>query len=156
MRCIAAVFIHRLLTRDQMQWHVNVCLELREKANKDPTFRSISRIITGDESWIYDYHQETKQRSSQWKSPQSPIAKKAWQVQSSTKSMLIVFSTWRDSSWICPYWHYSQLWLLLWCFETLERKCVTRKTRILAQPQLATSSWQRACPHVPENHRVCD
>jgi hypothetical protein len=52
----------------------NMCLELREKANEDPTF--ISRIITGDESWIYGYDPETKQQSSQWKSPQSPRAKR--------------------------------------------------------------------------------
>jgi hypothetical protein len=68
---------------------VNVCLELREKANEDPT--CISRIITGDESWIYIYDPETKQQSSQWKRPQSSRAKKAWQVQNSTMSMLITF-----------------------------------------------------------------
>jgi hypothetical protein len=38
-----------------------MCLELQEKANEDPTFTHISRIITGDESWIYDYDPETKQ-----------------------------------------------------------------------------------------------
>jgi histone-lysine N-methyltransferase SETMAR len=59
------------------------------KANKEQTF--ISRIITGDESWIYGYDPETKQQLSQWKSPQSPRAKKVQQVQSSTKSMLIFF-----------------------------------------------------------------
>jgi hypothetical protein len=45
----------------------------------------------GDESWIYDYDPETKQQLSQWKSPQSPRAKKARQVWSSTKNMLTVF-----------------------------------------------------------------
>jgi hypothetical protein len=30
----------------------------------------------GDESWVYGYDTETKQQSSQWKSPQSPTAKK--------------------------------------------------------------------------------
>jgi hypothetical protein len=30
----------------------------------------------GDERWIYGYDPETKQQSSQWKSPQSPLAKK--------------------------------------------------------------------------------
>jgi hypothetical protein len=53
-----------------------MCLELREKANEDPTF--ISRIITGGENWIYGYDPETKKQSSQLKSPQSPRAKKAW------------------------------------------------------------------------------
>jgi hypothetical protein len=66
-----------------------VCLELREKANEHPTF--ICRIITGDESWIYGYDPETKQQSPQWKSRQSPRTKKALQVLSSKKSMLIVY-----------------------------------------------------------------
>jgi hypothetical protein len=90
MHCIAAKFVPRLLTNDQKQRRVNVCLQLQEKANEDPTFTHISRIITGDESWIYRYNPETKQQSLQWKSPQSPRAKKVWQVQISTNSMLIV------------------------------------------------------------------
>jgi hypothetical protein len=53
----------------------------------DPTF--ISRIITGDDSWIYGYDPEIKQQSSQWKSPQSPRVEKARQVWSSKKSMLL-------------------------------------------------------------------
>jgi hypothetical protein len=61
------------------------------EAKEDPTFMRISRIITDEESWIYNYDSEIKQQSSQWKSPQSPRAKQAWQVQSSTKITLIVF-----------------------------------------------------------------
>jgi hypothetical protein len=45
----------------------------------------------GDESLIYGYYPETKQQSSQWKSSQSPRAKKMRLVQTLTKSMLIVF-----------------------------------------------------------------
>jgi hypothetical protein len=41
-------------------------------------------------------------------------------------------------------------------FEMFERKCAKKKTRTLAQPQLAPSSRQCTCPHVPDNHRVCD
>jgi hypothetical protein len=37
-------------TNDQKQRRVNMCLELQEKANKDPTF--ISRIITVEEPTI--------------------------------------------------------------------------------------------------------
>jgi hypothetical protein len=54
---------------------------------------SISRIIKGDEKLDLGYDPQTKQQTLQWKSPQSPRAKKARQIQSSTKSMLIVFST---------------------------------------------------------------
>jgi hypothetical protein len=74
------------LTNDQKQQCLNVCLELQEKANEGPTF--ISSIITGDKSWFYGYDPERKQRSSHWKSPLSPRARKAQQVRSSTKSML--------------------------------------------------------------------
>jgi hypothetical protein len=42
-------FVPWFLTIDQKPQHVNVCLELQEKANEDPTF--ISRIIAGDKSW---------------------------------------------------------------------------------------------------------
>ena len=91
MRRIAAKFVPRLLTSHQKQRRVEVCQELQETSNSDPTF--ISRIITGDESWVYGYDPETKQQSSQWKSPQSPRPKKARQVRSQTKSMLIVFLT---------------------------------------------------------------
>jgi hypothetical protein len=48
-------------------------------------------IITGDESWVHDYDLETKQMSSQWKTPSSPWPKKARQVRSKVKTMLIAF-----------------------------------------------------------------
>jgi histone-lysine N-methyltransferase SETMAR len=51
----------------------------------------MSRIITGDESWVYGYDPETKWQSSQWKSPSSPRQKKARMSHRSTKTMLIVF-----------------------------------------------------------------
>jgi hypothetical protein len=59
------------------------------EGKEDQTF--ISRIITGDESWIYGYDPETKQQSSQWKNPQSPRARYTHKVWSSTKNMLISF-----------------------------------------------------------------
>lgn len=89
MRRVAAKFVPRLLSVDQKQRRVDVCSELRETSENDPTF--ISRVITGDESWFYGYDPETKQQSSQWKSPRSPRPKKARQVRSATKTMLIVF-----------------------------------------------------------------
>jgi hypothetical protein len=52
----------------------------------------LSRVITGDESWIYGYDPDTKQQSSQWKSPNYRRPKKARQVRSKVKSMLIIFS----------------------------------------------------------------
>jgi hypothetical protein len=58
-----------------------------KQARDDPNFN----IITGDETWAYGYDPETKQQLSQWKSPNSLLPKKARQVRSNVKSMLIVF-----------------------------------------------------------------
>jgi histone-lysine N-methyltransferase SETMAR len=68
MRRISAKFVPRLLTNDQKQRRINLCVELREKANENQTF--ICRIITGDEIWIYSYDPEIEQQSLQCKSPQ--------------------------------------------------------------------------------------
>ena len=90
MHRVAAKFVSRILTADQKQQCVNVCTELRQLASDDETF--LSRVITGDESWVYDNDPEAKQQSSQWKSPtSSPRPKKAGQVKSNVKSMIITF-----------------------------------------------------------------
>jgi hypothetical protein len=89
MHHVATKFVSRILTTDQKQQYVNVCEELRQIASSDATF--LSRVITGDESWSYCYDPETKQQSSQWKGPNSLRSKKARQVKSKVKSMLIIF-----------------------------------------------------------------
>jgi histone-lysine N-methyltransferase SETMAR len=77
------------LTADQKQQHVNVCKELHQITSNDATI--LSRVITGDKSWIYSYDPETKQQSSQWKRSNSPRPNKARQVKRKVKSMLIIF-----------------------------------------------------------------
>ena len=51
----------------------------------------MSRVINGDESRVYGYDSETKQQSSQWKSPTSPKPKKTRQVKNNVKRMIITF-----------------------------------------------------------------
>ena len=70
---------------------VEICKELRQSTAEDPSL--MSRIITGDESWVYGYDPEAKQQSTQWKSPSSPRPQKARQSRSAIKSMLIIFFT---------------------------------------------------------------
>jgi histone-lysine N-methyltransferase SETMAR len=89
MRRISATFVPRLLSDDQKALCISVCREQKQQARDDPNF--ISNITTGDETLVYGYDPETKQRSSQWTSPNSPWPKKARQVRSNVKSMLIVF-----------------------------------------------------------------
>jgi len=87
---VAAKFVPRILTADQKQQRVNFRTELRQLASDDETF--LSRVTTGDESWVYGYGPEAKQQSPRWKSPTSPRPKKkARQVKSNVKSMIITF-----------------------------------------------------------------
>jgi hypothetical protein len=98
----AMKFVPWHLKDDQKQRHINVCLELREMASSAPAF--ISRIIMVDESWIYGYDLETKQQSSQWKSPQSPRAKECskFGVQQRACSLFFLDLKWRDSEVVLP------------------------------------------------------
>jgi len=58
MHRVTAKFVPRILTADQKQQSVNVCTELHQLASDDEMF--LSRVITGDESWVYGYDPETK------------------------------------------------------------------------------------------------
>jgi len=69
MRRVAAKFVPRLLTQDQKDTRLTLCQELENQIESDPNF--LSEVITGDESWCYGYDPETKQASSQWKTPTS-------------------------------------------------------------------------------------
>ena len=89
MRHVTAKFVPRLLTAEQMNDRVSVCTELRNWSQYDPNF--MFSVITGDKCWVYGYELETKQMSSQWNTASSPRPKKARQVKSNVKTMLIVF-----------------------------------------------------------------
>jgi len=89
MRRVASKFVPRLLSVDQKQQRLDVCLDPKENAANDPSF--LSNVITDEETWVYAYDPETKTQSSEWKSPGSPRPKKARQVRSNIKSMLICF-----------------------------------------------------------------
>jgi len=78
MKRVSAKFVPRLLTKDQKKNRLNVCYDLREQDGNDPQI--LSKVVTGDETRCYSYDKETKQASSQWKTPSSPKAKKARQV----------------------------------------------------------------------------
>jgi hypothetical protein len=87
MHRIAAKFVPRLLTDDQKQNQVDVSKELLDRANDDNFLKN----ITGDETWVYRYDVETKVQSSQWVSKTLPRPKKARQVRSHVKVLLMVF-----------------------------------------------------------------
>ena len=53
MRRIAAKFVPHLMTSDQQAHRVQVCQDLLDHSENDKEF--LSKIITGDESWVYGY-----------------------------------------------------------------------------------------------------
>ena len=75
MRKVCAKMVPKLLAEDQKQQRVTVCQDIVEPLEDDPDL--LGRVITGDESWIFEYDPEIKRQSRQWKSPASPRPKKA-------------------------------------------------------------------------------
>jgi hypothetical protein len=51
----------------------------------------LSRIVTGDDSWVHHYEPEMKRASMQWKHPASPAHKKFKVTPSAGRGMLTVF-----------------------------------------------------------------
>jgi len=113
MHHVSANSVPRILTADQKQQRVNVCTELCHLASDDETF--LSRVITGDDCCVYGYDPETKQQSSQWKSPTSSRPKKARQVKSNVTSMIITFFDFKGdcAQRICPKRPKCEFWVLL-------------------------------------------
>ena len=58
MRCVASKFVPRLLSVEQKQQQLDICLDLKKNAANNPSF--LSNVITGDETWVYAYDLETK------------------------------------------------------------------------------------------------
>ena len=67
---VHAKVVPRLLTDDQKENHVEISQELLANANGNENF--LKKIITGDETWVYEYDVETKMQSSQWMEKGSP------------------------------------------------------------------------------------
>nr|XP_012145924.1 PREDICTED: putative uncharacterized protein FLJ37770 [Megachile rotundata] len=90
MRQVCAKMVPKpLLTDDQKLRRVEVCQENLNMCESDPQF--LNNVITGDESWIFEYDPETKRQSSEWHTPASPRPKKGRMSKSKVKTMLIVF-----------------------------------------------------------------
>ena len=53
----------------------NVCLDLLKRIENDGNF--FRHVITGDESWIFEYDPETKRQIAEWHTSNSPRQKKA-------------------------------------------------------------------------------
>jgi hypothetical protein len=96
----------------------------------------MSRVITGDESCIYGYNPETKQKSPRWK----------WRAKSSACSLISLTSRGKftnNSSWHTN----SQFRILLYRFTATAWKCEKTSSRNLAAKELAVASQQTTVSH---------
>ena len=84
MRKICEKMVPRLLNEGQNEQRVQVCQDILDQLETEPNL--LKRVVTGDESWIFEYDLLTK-----WKSALSPKPKKARVFKSKTKVMVIVF-----------------------------------------------------------------
>ena len=89
MRKICAKMVPRLLNEGQKEQRVQVCQGILKQLETEPNL--LKRVVTGDESWIFEYDPLTKRQSVEWKSALSPRPKKARVFKSKTKVMLIAF-----------------------------------------------------------------
>ena len=71
------------------QARFEACSELIECHRSDKTF--LSRIVTGDETWVHHYEPQLKRSSMEWRHPTSPRAKKFKSQRSAGKIMATVF-----------------------------------------------------------------
>lgn len=89
MKRVAARLVPKELNFLQKQRRIDVSKEMIFNAESDPTF--MERIITGDETWVYEYDMPTTQQSSEWRAKNEPKPKKPRQSRSKVKVLLTVF-----------------------------------------------------------------
>ncbi|XP_011699262.1 PREDICTED: putative uncharacterized protein FLJ37770, partial [Wasmannia auropunctata] len=89
MRKVCAKLVPKVLTEDHKELRVLRCQELLDLIQNEPDF--LNFVVTGDESWMFEYDPESKRQSSEWHTTSSPRPKKARMSKSRIKIMLIVF-----------------------------------------------------------------
>ena len=81
--------VPRLPNEGQKEPRVQVCQDILEQLETEPNW--LKRVVTGNESRIFEYDPLTKRQSLEWKSALSPRPKKARVFKSKSKVMLIAF-----------------------------------------------------------------
>lgn len=87
MQKVCAEMVPMLLSKNHKTHCVDVSHNIIQQLHDNPKF--LDDIITGKEIWVFHYDLETKWQSIQWKTPVSPVPKKA--CMSKTKVMPIAF-----------------------------------------------------------------
>jgi len=89
LRHVAAKLVPKELNFMQKRNRVVIAKDMISKAESDQIF--VKRIITGDETWVYEYDTQSKHQASEWKTSNEPRPKIPRRFQSKKKAMLTVF-----------------------------------------------------------------
>lgn len=89
MKRVASRMVPKSLNFFQRERRKMVASEMIQNADNDSTF--MKRIITGDETWVYEYDMETAQQSSEWRLRGEAKPKRPRQSRSKVKVLLTVF-----------------------------------------------------------------
>ena len=65
MRKVWAKMVPKLLNNGQKMWHMQVCQDILQNFDSNPDF--LKKVITGDETWVFEYDPETKHQSLHWR-----------------------------------------------------------------------------------------
>jgi hypothetical protein len=71
MRTIRAKFVPKNLSVEQETNLLEICQDLLGRLEIQPGF--LDKVITGDESWVFDYDTETKQQRAEWHTKSSHL-----------------------------------------------------------------------------------
>jgi len=88
-RKICSRFVPHKVAGEQKAKRVETSGDFITMCGRDPSF--LQTIVTGDETWCYQFDPESKRQSMEWRSPSSPRHKKSRLQKSKVKTMLIAF-----------------------------------------------------------------
>ncbi len=90
MRKICAKMVPKILTADQKQLRMEICNDLLSRIESNGR-DWLQNVVTGDESWIFEYDPETRRQSMQWMEVGGERPTKARMSKSKLKAMLLIF-----------------------------------------------------------------
>ncbi|KFD70534.1 hypothetical protein M514_17327 [Trichuris suis] len=149
LRKLSARWVPKALREEQLDRRVNLSRELLTKIEANET-GFFDRIVTGDETWIYQYHPESKIQSKQWlpRGSAGPVKFKA--ERSARKAMATIF--WDSDGVILTDFLEGERTVTASCYKAILRKLKTalaRKRRsklhlgVLFHQDNAPAHWSR-------------